>query len=130
MTRYVLGGFESRDPDRMVDELIKQLKSTEPIGLPMDVVWEKLKARISSYEEDISKPDTPKINTFGSHIEDLRTSPVEIIKWKSAQGTSDGQVELKDVVMAARVGSREVLIETGSMKITLFNSIDREKLKK
>ena len=70
-----------------------------------------------------------KMKIFGNHIEDLRTSSIEMIKWKSSEGTPDGQVELKDVVMAAIVGPREVLIEAKSMKVTLFDSVDREKLK-
>ena len=71
-----------------------------------------------------------KIKMYGSHIEDLRENPIEILKWGSAKGTDVGEVTLKDVVMGAVVGSREVLIECDSMKVTLFDSIDREKFKK
>jgi len=50
--KYVLGGFDSSDPDIMVDELIRQLKSEKPIGLSLDKVWEKLQVRIRNYENE------------------------------------------------------------------------------
>jgi len=69
------------------------------------------------------------VKMFGSHIEDLRESPIELIKWKLAEGDDHGVITLKKAVLAASVGTRDVLLEADTLKVTLYDVLDKDKLK-